>query len=276
MNSVDLTSRVWSRLLAVRNDQDCLCGYDWTAGENQALALYGAVAQPWSPTPVFAQIGQSLDGRIATVSGDAQDISGKDGLAHLHRLRALVDAVVIGVQTAVHDNPSLTVRLVRGENPARVIIDPDGRMPNDIGLMQDQAARTIVIQSVDKPRPDSIEVIRLPRERWISPKHILNALHQRGLHRVLIEGGGITIAQFLEARLLTRLHVAVAPLLIGAGPQGFSMSPVATLAQALRPRTEVYSLGSDILFDCTLDPRHGQATVYPFPCRTARHVRKTV
>jgi len=105
---------------------------------------------------------------------------------------------------------------------------------------------------VNKPRPRDVEVITLPRDRWISPKDILNALLNLGLNRVLVEGGGITIAQFLEANLLTRLHVAVAPLLIGAGPQGLTTSPIANLAQARRPKTDVYSLGSDVLFDCAL------------------------
>jgi riboflavin-specific deaminase-like protein len=271
MHDVDVTPRVWDRILAVRAGHGCLCDPDWTDGEKRAISVYGALAQPNPSGQVIGQIGQSLDGRIATVSGDAKDISGREGLVHLHRLRALSDAVVIGVKTALHDNPRLTVRLVKGQNPVRVIIDPNGRMPNDIGLMQDMNARCIVIQSVDAPRPDHIEVVKLPRTHWISPAQILSALRQRGLNRVLIEGGGITIAQFLEAGLLTRLHVAVAPLLIGAGPQGLTTSPVASLTQALRPKTDVYGLGTDVLFDCTLEPRHEQVATYPLPCRTAAH-----
>ncbi|MEO1025164.1 MAG: RibD family protein [Pseudomonadota bacterium] len=271
MHSVDVTPRVWDRLLSVRHGEDCLCGQDWTTGEQRAISLYGPLAQPSSETCVIAQIGQSLDGRIATPSGDAKDISGSDGLAHLHRLRAMSDAVVIGVETALHDNPRLTVRLARGDNPVRVVIDPNGRMPNDTGLLQDREARCIVIQSVDKPRPDHVEVIRLPRDKWISPSHIIAALKRHGLQRILIEGGGVTIARFLEAKLLNRLHVAVAPLLIGAGPQGLTTSPVARLDDALRPVTEVYALGSDVLFDCSFGSAHGNCA-YPLPCRTARHV----
>lgn len=272
MHSVDVTPRVWDRLLAVRQGDDCLCGRDWTVGEQRAISLYGPVAQPTSDTYVTAQIGQSLDGRIATLSGDAKDISGSDGLAHLHRLRAMSDAVVIGVETAIHDNPQLTVRLAHGANPARVVIDPTGRMPNETGLLQDKAARCIVIQSVDVPRPDHVEVIRLPRDEWISPSHIIAALKRHGIQRILIEGGGVTIARFLEAKLLNRLHVAIAPLLIGAGPQGLTTSPVARLDDALRPQTEVYALGSDVLFDCALGKAQTEQSVYPLPCRTARHV----
>lgn len=252
MQSVDVTDKVWDRILNVHAGTACLCCGDWTAAERLALDVYGVLAKPDTGINVVAQIGQSLDGRIATESGDAQDVSGEDGLAHLHRLRTLVDAVVIGVKTALHDNPRLTVRLAKGENPARVVIDPKGRLPNDIGLLTDTSARRIVIQTVDKPRPDDVEVIMLNADAWISPKDILSALQERGLNRVLVEGGGITIAQFLEANLLDRLHVTVAPLLIGSGPQGLTTSPVATLAEAHRPKTDVFNLGSDILFDCAL------------------------
>src|SRR5215470_3919154 len=78
---------------------------------------------------VVGQIGQSLDGRIATNSGHSHYINGPGGLDHLHRLRALVDAVLIGVRTALVDDPQLTVRRVQGPNPARVILDPRGRLP---------------------------------------------------------------------------------------------------------------------------------------------------
>ncbi len=270
MHSVDITPRVWNRLLAVRNGDGCLCG-DWAPGEQRAISLYGPLAQPTSETFVTAQIGQSLDGRIATPEGDAKDISGRDGLAHLHRLRAMSDAVVIGVETALHDNPRLTVRLARGNNPTRVVIDPTGRMPNDVGLMKDSTTKCVVIQSTDTPRPSHVEVIRLPRTEWICPSHILNALRKYGMQRILIEGGGVTIARFLEAKLLNRLHVTVAPLLIGAGPQGLTTSPIAKLDEALRPHTEVYSLGSDVLFDCMLEPAQAKQTPYPLPCRTAQH-----
>ena len=78
---------------------------------------------------VVAQCGQSIDARIATASGHSHYINGAEGLAHLHRLRALVDAVVVGVGTALADDPQLTVRRVAGPNPARVVIDPNGRLP---------------------------------------------------------------------------------------------------------------------------------------------------
>lgn len=259
MQPIDVNGRVWTRVQKILSGQTSSFSGAWSEAEREALELYGALAMPRKGRLAIGQIGQSLDGRIATVSGDAQDISGTEGLAHLHRLRALMDAVVIGVGTAVHDNPRLTVRLADGRSPAKVVIDPKGRLPNDTAFLHDDSARRIVIQSADKARPAGVEVIRLPRGQWLCPRAILDALAAEGLRRVLIEGGGTTIAQFLEADALDHLHVAVAPLLIGAGPQGLTTSPVATLAQARRPETSIYNLGTDILFACNfasdLQPR---------------------
>ncbi|MGR3545747.1 MAG: RibD family protein [Roseovarius sp.] len=262
MQSAEVTPKVWEHILAARAGRACLCCGEWATGERAAMALYGSMlAAPGTPQ-VVAQIGQSLDGRVATVTGDAADVSGPDGLAHLHRMRALVDAVIVGVKTALHDDPRLTVRLVPGQNPARVVIDPSGRLPNDARLFAEDGTRRIVIQEVDKPRPEGVEIIRLPRKDWISPPAIVSALRKLGLHHLMVEGGAITIARFIEADMLARLHVAVAPLLIGAGPQGLTTRPVARLAQARRPETQVYGLGSDVLFDCVMGARVA-AEVWP-------------
>lgn len=259
MQKVQVTKRVWDKVLSAKAGTGCLCPGSLDEFEKQALAVYGALVHPNTDRFVFAQIGQSLDGRVATESGDASDISGPDGFAHLHRLRALADAVVIGVRTALHDDPQLTVRMAQGENPARVVIDPGGRLPNTVRLLNDCGTRRIIIQTVDKVRPPNVEVIRLPQAKWIAPQDILDALTALGFKRIMIEGGGITIAQFLEANLLDRLHVAVAPMIIGSGLQSLTTTPIATLAMARRPQMDVYNLGSDILFDCALSGGDGRA-----------------
>src|SRR5436309_13605484 len=94
---------------------------------------------------IVGQIGQSLDGRIATETGHSKYINGPAGLAHLHRLRALVDAIVVGVGTAIADNPQLTVRRVAGSQPARVVIDPKGRLGADARMFADDGVRRVLI-----------------------------------------------------------------------------------------------------------------------------------
>lgn len=270
MMRVDVTTAVWRRLLAVREENACTCCGHWTHGELAALDLYGPLARRDLGSYVVAQVGQSLDGRVATVTGDARDVSGPDGLAHLHRMRALADAVVIGVRTALHDSPRLTVRLCDGTNPARVVIDPQGRLPDDAPLLVDDGTRRIVIQAVERVRPEGVTTIRLPpRDGQIQPAEIIAALREQGLHYLLVEGGGITIARFIEAGLLTRMQLAIAPLLIGAGPQGLTLATSAQrLADAIRPDTRAFSLGSDVVFDCGLSENAALA-VQPL------HLRRT-
>ena len=252
--NTEITPKVWDQLLSMRRGtlSKVLNGFSPSAAA--AWDLYAPLARRDTGPMTVAQIGQSLDGRVATVTGDARDVSGPDGLAHLHRMRALVDGVIIGVRTAIHDEPQLTVRLCEGDNPAKSVIDPSGRLPDDARVLRDDGTRRFVVQAVDRPRAHGVEVIHLPRKGdLIDPADILGALRAAGLKNLLVEGGGITIAKFLEAGLLDRLQIAIAPLLIGDGPQSLTMAnPCELLSQAIRPKMRAFSLGTDVVFDCSL------------------------
>src|SRR5580658_10723809 len=113
---------------------------------------------------VVGQFGQSLDGRVATESGHSHFINGPAGLAHLHRLRALVDAVVVGVGSALADDPQLTVRRVAGPHPARVVIDPRGRLPATARAYRDDGVRRLVVTSAGAEPPAGIERIAVPAD----------------------------------------------------------------------------------------------------------------
>lgn len=257
MQNVDVTPQVWAHLLGMRAGRGCACcGGTWSAGERAALDLYAPLARRDLGGAVVAQIGQSLDGRVATVAGDAGDVSGPDGLAHLHRMRALVDAVVIGVGTALHDKPRLTVRLCDGPDPARIVIDTRARLADTAPVLCDDGGRVIIVQAAPRPRPAHIEVVQLPLTAGtFRPDAIVQALRDLGMAHVMVEGGGITIAHFMDAGLLGRLQVAVAPLIIGAGPVALTRSvEPRRLADCLRPDTRVFALGSDVVFDCALTP----------------------
>jgi diaminohydroxyphosphoribosylaminopyrimidine deaminase / 5-amino-6-(5-phosphoribosylamino)uracil reductase len=202
---------------------------------------------------VVGQIGQSLDGRTATMTGHSHYINGSDGLDHLHRLRAIVDAVVIGVGTAVADDPLLTVRRVRGPHPVRVIIDPNRRLPACARALRDDGVERLIITREGACPLPGIESIALPVENGgVSPRAILGSLAARGLRRILIEGGSGTISRFLEAHCLDRLHVVVAPIILGGGLSGLALTPIARCEEALRPHTRTHLIGSEVLFDCDL------------------------
>jgi riboflavin-specific deaminase-like protein len=204
---------------------------------------------------VIGQIGQSLDGRIATASGHSHYINGPAGLDHLHRLRALVDAVVVGVGTALADDPQLTVRRVAGPQPARVVIDPNGRLQAGARLFAPDGVRRIVVtgDGVEPTLAPEVERVALPRpEGRIAPGAILAALAERSLRRILIEGGADTVSRFLAAGCLDRLHVVVAPIIFGSGRSGLALPPIARADQALRAPTRVHQLDGEVLFDCDL------------------------
>jgi riboflavin-specific deaminase-like protein len=204
---------------------------------------------------VVAQIGQSLDGRVATETGHSHYINGPAGLAHLHRLRALVDAVVIGVGTALADDPQLTVRRVTGPQPARVVIDAGGRLPAGAKLLARDGVRRLVVSAAGArpPLPADIEIVGLPRTQGqIAPEAILAALAERGFRRVLIEGGADTVSRFLAAKCLDRLHIMVAPIILGSGRPSFSLPPIARVDEALLMPTRVHRLDDEVLFDCDL------------------------
>lgn len=206
---------------------------------------------------VVAQLGQSLDGRIATDTGESKWINKACALRHVHALRANVDAVVVGAGTVTADDPQLNVRLVQGPAPARVIIDPSGRMRADARCLARDGARVVVVRAETGPEPrlpDHVTFITIPRvQGQLPPQAIVSALFGLGLKRLLIEGGAMTVSGFIAAGAVDRLHVLVAPMIIGSGKTGLALPPLARLDDALRPRTEVHVLDDgDVLFDCDL------------------------
>lgn len=232
---------------------------------------------------VVGQLGQSLDGRIATESGHSHYVTGPEDRRRLHRLRALAQAVVIGAGTAESDDPRLTVRDVEGENPVRVVLDPRGRLDPGLAVFSDEVAPTLWVRAREVDGPTRIEsdahderaaaadrhaygaghpaaaarvesvALDVGLDGWFRPASILDMLASRGLERVLVEGGGVTVSSFLSARVLDRLHVTVAPMLIGSGRPAITLPVIETLDQALRPRVRHVPLGDDHLFDLAFD-----------------------
>jgi len=206
---------------------------------------------------VIAHVGQSLDGQIATSTGASCFITGREDVEHTHRLRALCDAVVVGRSTVAYDNPRLTTRLVSGQNPTRVIVDPGLRTPCDRKVFQDGAAATVLLcgrrAEPGDGRYGKAAIVELPcGETVLPPALILQELRRRGLRRVFIEGGGVTVSHFLQAGLLDRIHVVVSAVFLGQGRPGISLPKIDGLEQALRPQVHRFFLGDDVLFDCEL------------------------
>lgn len=210
---------------------------------------------------VVGQLGQSLDGRIATETGASHYVTGPEDIRRLHRLRALVDAVIVGGGTVSADDPRLTVREVEGDNPVRVIIDPEARLDPQRRVFLDGEARTVLVRrappELNRARSFGDEIV-VPSlgEGLLDLRELIHALAEQGLRRVLVEGGGITVSRFLAAGLLDRLHIAVAPMIIGSGRPSITLDPIRSLSEALRPPVRHYRLGDDVLFDFDLSRGH--------------------
>ncbi|RYY77541.1 MAG: RibD family protein, partial [Comamonadaceae bacterium] len=184
------------------------------------------------------QLGQSLDGCIATHTGDSCFVNGPEGLVHVHRLRALCDAVIVGAGTAALDDPQLTTRRVPGPNAVRVVLDPSLRVPATARIFQDDQAPTLVVCG-DERRAEAearfgaervVAVARHGHAPLLPLADVVRALNARGLRRLFVEGGGVTVSAFVQQRCLDRLHLIVAPVVIG----GRSASPIAAAVAHLR------------------------------------------
>jgi diaminohydroxyphosphoribosylaminopyrimidine deaminase/5-amino-6-(5-phosphoribosylamino)uracil reductase len=226
------------------------------------LELYLPISSATVARPItIGHLGQSLDGFIATHSGDAISVTGPENILHLHRLRALCDAVVVGATTVAADNPRLTTRLVAGSNPVRVILDPGCRLPLAHTVFSDQAALTLRACAAGslaaaEARARGEETLEVAADEGeLDLKDLLRQLHARGYSRIFVEGGGVTVSSFLTAGLLDRLHIAIAPLLIGEGRPAIRLPPQLRLQDCLRLQHRVFRAGSDILFDCDLRAR---------------------
>jgi diaminohydroxyphosphoribosylaminopyrimidine deaminase / 5-amino-6-(5-phosphoribosylamino)uracil reductase len=204
---------------------------------------------------VLGRIAQSLDGYIATRNGESVWISGPEDIRHTHQLRALSDAVVVGSRTIRVDNPRLTTRLVAGPNPVRVVLDPELRLEPGWRVFQ-EGPETLLLCAPDRAsgtRHGAASVLAVPRgPEGLEIDSILTLLRERGLKRIFVEGGGITVSRFLAAGALDRLHVTVAPLVMGGGVPALPLPPVSRLEDGRRFAWNAYRIGGDILLDIPL------------------------
>lgn len=218
------------------------------ASDDPLARAYLAFAAP--ERAVLGHLGQSLDGRIATASGHAVAVTGPENITHLHRLRALADAVLVGAATVRHDDPALTTRLVQGPSPVRVVIDSRRLLDDRYGIFQ-EGPPTLVLcaeAAFDKPQLGRAKVIPVASDAGgCRPEAVLEALRERGLGRVFIEGGGQTVSRFLHAGCLDILQICISPVIIGGGRPGLSLPEIATMDDALRLDGVAIPMGADIL-----------------------------
>lgn len=228
-------------------------------------------------TWTVAQMGQSLDGFVATSTGDSYYVNGAHSLVHLHRLRALSDAIVVGAGTVAIDNPQLTTRRVAGPDPVRVVIDPGARLDGRARVFTDRQAPTLwlcdarhadtarrCLDAASREPTPPAEVLGVPgllgpAGTGCCARRATAALAARGLRLLFVEGGGVTVSRFFAAGVLQRLHLSVAPVLVGQGRRGLQVPAQPVMADCPRPPARMVVLGDDMLWDLDLQDLPGPA-----------------
>jgi diaminohydroxyphosphoribosylaminopyrimidine deaminase / 5-amino-6-(5-phosphoribosylamino)uracil reductase len=224
------------------------------------IELYLPIASATPGRPItIGHLGQSLDGFIATHSGESQFVTGEENILHLHRMRALCDAVIVGAGTVAADDPQLTTRRVAGPNPLRVVLDPARRLGDTFKVFTDDSAETLYVSTTSAVQPGETHLARAAIVTvddapggGMDMRAVLRLLRARGCHRIFVEGGGVTVSTFLQADLLDRLQMAIAPLIIGNGRPAIRLPARAALSECRRPRYRVFRMGGDVFFDCDL------------------------
>ena len=199
---------------------------------------------------VTLKIAQSLDGRIATETGSSQWITSPRSLRLGHRLRATHDGVMVGIDTVITDDPSLTVRLVRGRNPLRLIMDSRLRVTLGSKVLTDGHASHTLIVTTDRSAPHRIEKVQAlgarvlcvaaNSEGRVNLPDTLRTLAGDGVTSILVEGGAKIATSFVRARLVDRLVAIIGPKLIGKGIEAMGDLGISQIAEA--PRLSIESV----------------------------------
>ncbi|HEU4493929.1 MAG TPA: RibD family protein [Rubrobacteraceae bacterium] len=213
---------------------------------------------------VTVSYAQTLDGRLAAANGSSRWISSPDSLRFAHKLRAEHDAVAVGAGTACNDDPRLTVRLVPGDDPLRVVVDSAFRTPLSAAVLANEAAKGTVLAVTDRaPYERCAEaeslgatVLRLPPtgKGRVDLDALLSGLYALGVRSVMVEGGAALITSFLCERLVDRLAVCIAPKILGRGIEAVGDLGISDLTDSLMlTDTAVTPYGVDLVIDSRVE-----------------------
>ena len=207
---------------------------------------------------ITVHFAQTLDGRLATRTGDSRWISGPQTLRLAHQLRARHEAILVGVGTIIADDPQLTTRLIDGPSPLRVVLDSRLRIPEGSRVLNDGATKTVVAttsQAVPSRlgalRALGADVLVLPQDRHgrVELTALITALEKRGLRSLLVEGGSAVITSVLRAGICDELVVCIAPRVLGSGIESVGDLGISRLSEALAiGDTSIERMGEDIVF----------------------------
>ncbi len=225
---------------------------------NKFFTTYVTLKRPY----VTLKIAQSIDGKIALGNNESKYITSEASRRVVHSMRSKYDAVLIGANTAMHDNPKLDSRLTSGRNPLRVVIDPELRLPHSLSLFTDELKeRTIILASakaLKRKKNIPVRAVQVKEVKGIFPaKNILNELYDLNIASLIVEGGRYLFSQFLKSRLYDDLYFFVAPKIIGTGISAFDDLSIRSLSSSKELILKKHkSIGNDILIQYDNVHRH--------------------
>ncbi len=228
----------------------------------EALALnepYFKFIQQGKPF-IHLKIAASLDGRIAAANGDSRWITDQAARTLVHRWRARYDAVLIGVDTAICDDPQLTVRLCSGPQPYRIVLDSRLRIPENSRLLRDQFAAKTIIFAAGEPPPEKlarlrragmrVEIVPADEQGQTALPQVLEQLGRLSISSVLVEGGSKIFTAFIRQRCFDKLSIFYAPLIIGTGRNAIGELNTGAIAGAMRlERVAHRSIGNQLIIE---------------------------
>ena len=198
---------------------------------------------------LIGQIGQSIDGKIALNNGKSHYINEKESIIYLHCLRSISDGVLVGVNTIIKDNPLLTTRKIKGQNPTRLIIDPSLKLTNKYKIFKDNNKNIIFTNSSKRKKLYNTTIVKFPKKNFTLS--IYKYLKKTSLKTILIEGGPTTLSHFIELKLLNYMQFIISPTIIGSGIDSLKLKPITNLKNAIRKKNTISKLGKEIIV--TLD-----------------------
>ncbi len=200
---------------------------------------------------VIAQIGQSIDGRIALNNGNSHYINNPKSIIYLHCLRSISDAIIVGSNTIKKDDPLLTTRKVKGTNPKRIIIDGSLSLNNTYKIFNDGNENIIFTKSNKNIKLNNSTIIRLKEKNFT--KNLITQIKKLKYKNILVEGGSKTISELINNKYIDILQFMIAPILIGSGINSLNLKEISNLNKAIRPKHNFNELENEIIVNLFLN-----------------------
>ncbi len=209
---------------------------------------------------VIIKVAMSLDGRIATATGDSKYITSKEARTYVHKLRTEVDAVMVGLNTVVRDNPELTPRLYKGKEPMKIVVDSKLKIPKDCKLMREPS--NLIIATTNKVSKEEIKkfqqkgigmIITKTKDNMVDLRDLVKQLGEHEITSVMIEGGSELNSSAIKADIVDKILIFAAPKIIGNGLGAIGNLGIKKIDKAINLKNSVSrKIGRDMLIEAYL------------------------